>query len=384
MVEGYLHVEVLSGQAPKHAGNVCGDVMDVLRTPSATTLILSDGIGSGIKAHLAATLCVSRMKELVAHGQSLRTALAAIVATQEKAKGTPDPYAVISVARILNDGDATIIAYEMPGPILLGPRHAETIPHRPLSLSGTLLREYGCHLTPGEGLLLMTDGVTQAGLGKTLRNGWEVDGVARYANHLLSAGTPFRNLPPAILARAGEINGEAPGDDASILLADCRHGRVLNILTGPPADPLRDHAVVTEFMARNGWKVVCGGTTASIVSRILGRPLQNLPGEEDLMAPPRCRIEGVDLVSEGAVTLNQVFNILDIDPSCFEEDSAVTELHGYLRAADRINFVMGTSGNPVTGHISFQQRGILARRHILPMIAERLRADGKLVVIEYV
>ena len=135
-------------------------------------------------------------------------------------------------------------------------------------------------------------------------------------------------------------------------------------------------------MDTQGWKVICGGTTARIVSDFLGKPMVLDKTVDSLIAPPSHRLEGIDLLTEGALTLNQVFNILDVDPETFEEESGVTQLFEYMRAADRIHIIMGGSLNPATLHISFKQRGVLPRATIVPLLADKLRAQGKRVVIE--
>jgi hypothetical protein len=92
----------------------------------------------------------------------------------------------------------------------------------------------------------------------------------------------------------------------------------------------------------------------------------------------------VDLVTEGAVCLNQLYNILEEDPAHFEERSAVTDLHDLLRVGDRIHIFQGVASNPASESISFRQQGILTRRKIVPLLADRLRGSGKLVEVENV
>jgi len=103
-----------------------------------------------------------------------------------------------------------------------------------------------------------------------------------------------------------------------------------------------------------------------------------------MIAPPSYFIEGIDLVTEGTVTLNQVYNILDEDPRNYEETSGVTELCNYLRAADRINIFMGLAANPASESISFRQKGVLSRHNIVPLLVEKLRRQNKLVVLKYI
>jgi hypothetical protein len=140
--------------------------------------------------------------------------------------------------------------------------------------------------------------------------------------------------------------------------------------------------MVRRFMKVEGLKIVCGGTTAEIVARVLGQRVSVEQNPQSLVAPPRYEIEGIDLVTEGAVTLNQVYNLLNEDIRDLTEDSGVTELCALLQIADRINIQMGTARSLADGDISFRQRGILTREAIVPLIADRLRAAGKLVVVE--
>ncbi len=353
------------------------------RTAAWTTIVICDGLGAGIKANIAATMCASHLMELFRDDFSLRQGFAATVKIMNRARGTDLPYAVFTVVRILNDGVVTVLSYEMPGPIMIGHRHAAVLPQRTLTLENALIGEANCHLEPGEGIVVFSDGITQAGLGGSMKNGWELDGACRYINTCLAGGLMIREIPQYVHNRAREIWGHVGGDDCTVALAECRWGRTVNILTGPPSDAANDPNIVSRFLLSEGTKVVCGGTTANIVARCRGTQVNIEPDEQSVLAPPRYRIDGIDLVTEGAVTLNQVYNVLDEDPAEFEEESGVTELIELLKSADRINFVVGAARNPASENIAFRQRGILTRTQIIPLIAEKLRKAGKLVVIEY-
>lgn len=101
---GYVHCEIDTHQVPKRAAAACGDVVAWDRTASATTVICADGLGSGIKANLAAQMCTARLHELLRQGRSLREAFASVAETMNRARGTDLPYAAFTVARVLNDG----------------------------------------------------------------------------------------------------------------------------------------------------------------------------------------------------------------------------------------------------------------------------------------
>ncbi|HEY3297412.1 MAG TPA: SpoIIE family protein phosphatase, partial [Armatimonadota bacterium] len=319
MDQGYVHVEIIASQSSKKAGSPCGDVVAYERTVSSTTMVVSDGIGSGVKAHIAAQMCVSRLLELFRQGYSLRKAFESVVKTMEQAKGTDLPYAVFSVVRILSDGVTTVLTYEMPQPVLVTPRYAQVLAQRSVTMAGTLTGESNCHVDSGEGIVIVSDGITQAGLGVGLANGWTIEGASQYINDCLSSGARVGDVPKCLLSQAKQVWKTTLGDDCTVALAACRRGKTVNILTGPPSNRMKDQATIKRFLTMEGAKVVCGGTTSKIVADFLGTEVKVELDKHSTLCPARYEIKGIDLVTEGAVTLNQVYNIFDEDPDTFDE-----------------------------------------------------------------
>lgn len=385
---GYVHVEVTTSQGSRKAGDVCGDAIACERTARGTTLVCCDGIGHGIRANIAATMCIARLLELFRQDFSLREAVASVTRTMAGAKESGLAYAAFSVARILSDGEATVLTYEAPGAVYVSRNLVTVLSQRTLTMGRVLVGESNCYIEPGEGLILISDGVSQAGLGTSLRDGWGLDGLCRFANDRLAEGMDLRLLPEAIRAETARLSldptGLTQGDDYTVLLAACRLGNTVNILTGPPAEKDQDPAVVREFMLLEGAKVVCGGTTAQVIARHIAKRLEMRQDLVSTVAPPECFIEGIDLTTEGAVTLNQVYNILDEDPGKYEADTAVTKLCDMLIAADRVRFMVGKSNKQTYEDICFRQRGLLPREKIVPLLADYLRKQGKLVTLDYI
>ncbi len=378
-----LYIETHTAQVSKHGDKACGDAYLVERNRDVTTVILADGIGSGARAHIYATLCINRLMELLRQGFTAREAFERVVKSMHKARKDNGPYAVFTLMRIRKKGETTILSYEMPEALFIGMnRHTSVLGRRALTMGGEVVHESNCFLDPSESIMLVSDGISQAGLGVTYRMGLTMEGAAAEVNDLLRDGTDIKKIPGKMIEYVRGINGGVNGDDNSVVMARAREGAVLTILTGPPASKEDDSAVVHDFMDREGYKAVCGSTTADIVSRETGRPVKMEENPKSLIAPPCYFIEGINLVTEGAVTINQVFNIIDKDPALYKLDSGVTQLCYYMLLADRINIIMGGSRNLAHGDISFVQRGITPRNEIIPMLAERLRKLGKLVIIE--
>jgi len=379
-VDQNLHIDIIEYQSSKNPIAPCGDVVSFERNESGTIIIVCDGIGSGFKAHIAAKMCVSRIKGLLKRGFSLRKTFSNVVKTMEQWKSPKNPYCAFTLARIRNDGEVTILSYEAPTAILLSSTAVE-IPQRTFVVDGIIAKESNCFLIPSEGLILISDGISQSGLGRRLPLGWTGEMIAQYITDLMRDNVDRKLIAHAIHDKGLSLCNNIRQDDCTVVYASCRVGKSVNIFTGPPSNKNMDKRIVTNFLDMPGPKVVCGATTAAIVARQSNCKLDIEHQSQSLLAPPRYYIDGINLVTEGAVTLNQLCNIIDVDPCQFEEDSGVTDLYSMLKNADKINFILGMGLNPVSGDISFCQKGILTRDKIVPLIAEKLRAKGKLVLI---
>jgi hypothetical protein len=378
------YVEAVNSQAAKKPGGICGDFIITERTAEATTTILADGIGTGIKAHVAAVMCASRLMELLRVDFTLREACQKIVDTMHAARTTDIPFSAFSVCRILVSGHATVMSYEIPSPVLINNRLAAYLPkQRVFPMGLEMIGEVNCMLEYGDGIMMVSDGVSQAGLGQQYRMGWGIEGACDFVNGLLAQGTRVRDIPKKVVGNVRDISGTTYGDDTSCSLLLCREAQVLNVLTGPPGRKASDEKVVKEFVAMRGMRIVCGSSTSEIVARNLGRPVEIKTMSNAYHKPPSYYIKGIDYATEGAITLNQVYNILGEPPEKLEADSSVSDLYRFFHAADTINFLVGTAANTGHEHIVFRQMGIFPREVIVKLLAEKLKSMGKLVNILY-
>jgi hypothetical protein len=380
---GYVHVEVIKSQAAKNNAAICGDVIAEERKRNSTTVILSDGLGSGVKANIYATMCAARLKELISFGASLRKSFASLVKTMNSAPKDDLPYSAFSVCRILNNGIATILSYDMPNAIFISGRFAFTLPVKSTFIENSVVSELNATLKTGDGLLLMSDGITAAGMGTYFTSGWGTDEVKDFVQKKLNEGIKPADIPAAVKNKAAEYWNMQPKDDLSVILIRTRKGTVVNIITGPPVMKTKDKAVVAKFLSLEGVKIICGGTTAQVVSRIADRQLHIDEDYSNVLTPPRYSMKGIDLVTEGVVTLNQLYNLLDADPKKIPGNNPVSDLYFYMMAADKINFIVGGAYNNASSDISLTQLGILTRQKIVPLLADELRKKEKLVTIEY-
>lgn len=377
----YIHTDVFAAQSPKKPGQPCGDTWGVTRDEAATTIVLADGLGSGVKANIAANLCVSRILTLIKMGLSIRETFNRVSETMDNAWGTVDPFSVFTIAQILNNGQTTILGYEMPAPLVVSRAYAQILSDRVYTRGKAVVHESNCVLEKGEGLMLLSDGITQAGIGKLFVNGWESSGVSSFLqSHLPVERLDGHKLATLVHDQARMYWPQGSGDDCSVVVALNRRGVVVNLLSGPPENQTDDENFVHAFFKETGIHIISGGSTAKMASRVTGHSI-DLGNDGDSITPPSFRMKGTDLITEGMVTLNQVCNLLDEDLASLPTGSPAYEMTYFLRMADKVNIWLGQAENVSEDRIEFRQQGLLSRQTIIKRISEKLLKQGKLVVI---
>lgn len=378
----YIHSDVFCFQTPKKKGHPCGDAYEVYRDSKATIVVLADGLGSGIKAHIAAKMYVSRLLGLIKGGVSVREAFRALTDTMDKVWGTGDPFAVFTLLKIMNNGNAVVLSYEMPPPILVNPVYAHVLKDRVYTKNKAIIHESTCKLSKDEGILLVSDGITQAGIGKRFRDGWGTDGIIRYIQSgLTGERLNGEKIVVDVHAQALSYWPKDKGDDCSALFALNRNGIVVNLMCGPPLNKEHDSEFVNSFMRSGGIKIICGGSTSKVAASVTGREI-NISQSGNKITPPSYEIKGIDMVCEGMVTLNQAYHLLEEDINSIGKQNPATELANYLKMADRINIWEGLAQNVGEGQIEFKQQGLLNRSKILKALTQRLELQGKLIDIK--
>ncbi len=379
---GYVHVEIEASQTTKRRNSSCGDVFLVERKENSTVIILADGLGSGVKANIYATLCVARLQELLQQGFSIRKAFLTVAITMDEAAKSNLPYAVFSIARILNDGLSVVLSYEMPPPILISKGSATILQQRTATADEITIKESNYRLETGDGILLVSDGATQAGIGARMPEGLGSKGLCNLAVQILKSQNCLKDLPLRLSTRISLVSKDSNEDDVSLVLAFTRVGRVANVLTGPPLLQTSDRDYAKYFLQSEGTKIICGGTSSNIIADSLHKEIKVDTTYANHFTPPKLSLEGIDLVTEGALTLNQLYNIIDENRDEMDEFNPVTELYDYMMNADKIVFFVGAARNPAADKLQFVQQGILTRNKILPLLQEKLKSMGKVVAEE--
>ena len=381
-----LYYEWGSKQLRKFHEELCGDSIVVSRHADYVTLALSDGLGSGVKANILATLTTRIAMHMLDNELSLDEVVETLSETLPVCNVRKMAYSTFAIAQFFTQGSARIVEFDAPRAIVLRGRKLLPLLYEERLIQGKTIHEAVLDPKEGDWVIFVSDGVLNAGIGGTYPLGWgwehAADFLARHAHSDLSA----EELAGKIAETVGELYAGKPGDDVSVLVLKVRTKAELTIMTGPPAERARDGEWLDSFLKRPGKHAVCGGTTAKIVSLLMGSPMEVDLGTMTVDVPPLARIEGLELVSEGILTLTRVSNLLKqgIQKAGirFQNDGA-SELIRMILNVDHVHFMVGQAVNPAHQNPELpNQLGI--RITVVREIAEELKKRGKEVTIETV
>jgi serine/threonine protein phosphatase PrpC len=370
-------------QKNKKDHEVCGDHCVCERSSKGLIYVVCDGIGSGIYANISAITCASRILELFRGGMSIRMTSETVAASMHRARKEDIPFSAFSAAVILPDGQFTVYSYESPNPVLIQNNHATVLAPRFYTSGFEVISETSGILHMGDSLLLFSDGISQAGLGHGYGMGIGSDGVSDYVNRNHKSDDDIAVLPKRIARMCKTVSAGNYEDDTTLALLYCRKAKELTLLTGPPSKHSLDRTYAMDFMNMSGQKVICGSTTTDIIARELETEVVTLSLGNSFGQLPEYFIEGTDLVTEGAITLNQVYNILDEPMERLTGNSVVERLCLMLHGADVIHLMIGNASNSAHDDLIFKQIGVHVRKSTIQQIAERLKNMGKLVIERY-
>jgi hypothetical protein len=374
-------------QIQKHGEELCGDNVAFARHADSVTLALSDGLGSGVKANILSILTTRILMHLMENKLSLGEVVETLGKTLPVCDVRKVAYSTFAIGQFFTEGRARVVEFDTPPVILLRQRNLVPVPYEEREIEGKTVRESEFELKNGDWLVFVSDGVINAGIGGRYPLGWGQDNVARYLEQHCHPDLSAYELAEKLGETVWDLYCNRPGDDVSVAVIKVRHKLTATVLTGPPADKNMDEKVVARFAQRQGYLAVCGGTTAKIVSRYLGgKPLEVDLDTMKPDVPPLARAEGIDVTTEGILTLTKVNNLLASgavkETVKFDTDGA-SELIRLCLDVDHIHFMVGLSVNPAHQNPDLP-RQLGMKLAVVREIAEELQKRGKEVTIETV
>ncbi|MFO7671749.1 MAG: SpoIIE family protein phosphatase [Bacteroidales bacterium] len=355
-MNGRFYIEVACDQRNFGNERICGDVFisRKVKEENRTIAVLSDGMGHGVKANILATLTATMAVNFTIEHKAADKIAEIIMNTLPVCSERQMSYSTFTIVDIEHSGITTILEYDNPQTIIL----RNNIPFDPGWKKRVMVSEknagkeiFSCRFEPQkeDRILFCSDGIAQSGLGSDLYPlGWGRSHIQEYAIKLVK-NTPkisASKLAGKMVAMAHRNDEYDSRDDTSCASIYFREPRKLLIITGPPYEKENDRQLGDAVRTFKGKKVICGATTADIIARELGVDIEDNLVFEDPELPPVSHMEGVDLVTEGILTITKVTRILKDYSSAYSLGKGPADrIVKLVRQSDEIHFIIGTRVN---------------------------------------
>ncbi len=338
-----------------HGEQLCGDHVDIVeQNENSTVIVLADGLGSGVKASILSTLTSKIISTMMAAGLSLEECVETIAATLPVCSLRGVAYSTFTIIHIINNEVAELIQYDNPQVIVLRNNTNYDYPKTEMNIGGKKIYKSTIRLCENDIFIAMSDGCPHAGIGLAYNFGWKREDIISFMETMSATGLTAKNLSTLLIDECDKLYGHKPGDDATACIIKIRRREPMNILFGPPAN--RDDAdrMMSLFFSKEGKHIICGGTTSSIAAKFLRKPLKTSLSFEKSDLPPIAKIEGVDLVTEGVITVNRVLEYAKdylsenemYEHWNYKDDGASLICRLLFEEATDINFYVGRAINP--------------------------------------
>lgn len=376
----------------KAGEELCGDSVMIRTKPDSFVAVLSDGLGSGVKASILSSLTAEIAARMFEADGTVEEVMQTLVETLPECSVRKLAYATFAVLIVYNGHDAHIVLFDSPPLILIRDNAIVTIPVEERQVKGRIIKEAHFQLRDNDYMVLVSDGYEHAGLGGIYRLGWGWKNVATAVQRFVQTGVDTVKLTEAMSKTCLKLYNDKPGDDATVICMKVRPSISICILTGPPANKDMDEFAVSRLMAAEGDKIICGGSTAQMTARILQEKLEvewvppwKRTSEEPKKkgSPPTAIIKGINLVTEGILTIGQALEIMRSARTIHDlprDNDAATRLARYFLEADDIRLIVGTAINP--NQVADLIRGEPMRMGYIRELVSDLNARNKIVTVE--
>ena len=388
-----VSIDVAWRSLNKYQEELCGDKVEILKTGDSDIVILADGMGSGVKANILATLTSKILGTMLREGAAIESCVETIARTLPVCKVRKVAYATFSILQIFHSGQAYLAEFDNPSCVFIRDGKILDYPYKVREIEGKKIHEYRFQVKKNDCFVLMSDGVIYAGAGSILNmQGWTWEAMAEYTLKCTKKTLSASRLAVLLSQACDELYEERPGDDTTIAVARVIERRIVNIFTGPPKDKADDDRLMHEFMRSEGKKVVSGGTSSNIAARFLGKEIITRPDSADPDVPPAAEIEGIDLVTEGVLTLGKCLKLLkkyangEFDEEFFDKldaDNGASRLAKLLiEECTELNLFVGTSINKAhkNSDLSFD---LSMRMNLVEQLIRMMEQMGKHVSVKY-
>ena len=370
---------------------LCGDHIDIVeQSNDSTVIVLADGMGSGVKASILSTLTSKIISTMMAADLPLEECVSTIAATLPVCSVRGVAYSTFTIMHLINSRTIELIQYDNPHIIYIRDGALYDYAKTEVNIGGKKIYKSVIRLKEDDIIIAMSDGCPHAGIGIAYNFGWKWEDIADYMLNMSEGGFTAKGLSTLLIDEVNRLYGGKPGDDATACVIKIRKRVPMNILFGPPSDRDDCDRMMSLFFSKEGKHIICGGTTSSIAAKWLRKPLKPKLSFERSDVPPIAELEGVDLVTEGVITINKVVEYANDyiqNNDSYEEwgcsnDGASLISRLLFEEATDINFYVGKAVNPAHQNpdlpINFN-----IKMNLVQELSKALKRMGKRIKVSY-
>lgn len=375
----------------KKGEQLCGDHIEIVeQNDNSVVFVLADGLGSGVKACILSTLTSKIISTMMANNMSIEECVNTIASTLPVCEKRGIAYSTFTIIRIIDNSEAEIIQYDNPMVIMLRNGQYFEYPTTSMEIGGKTILKSKLSLEKNDVFVTTSDGAIYAGVGKTLNFGWQRDSIVDFLVGNYETNMSAKTVSQMLLDQCNSLYGGEPGDDTTVGTIKIRQRVPMNLLMGPPSNPADLKKMLTLFFAKEGKHIVCGGTTSTLAAEYLGKPVIPCLDYIDPEIPPVATIEGVDLVTEGVITMTKVMTYAedfvsennDYNEWSRKKDGASRIAKLLFEEATDINFYIGRAINPAHQNPNLPINFSIKMR-LIDELSKSLKKMGKRVNVSY-
>ena len=367
---------------------LCGDRVESTVCGDYTTLVLADGLGSGVKANILSTLTSKILCTMVSNEIDIEDCVETILSSLPVCKVRGVAYSTFSVIHMNSTGKGYLFEFDNPQAILLRDCKSRDFAREEMNVLGKTVYKTALDLKAGDIVVVMSDGVIHAGVGMTLNLGWQRPEVMEFLDNNVKPSMSSRAVACLLAGVCNDLYLGEPGDDTTVAAVKVREKLKVSLMIGPPVDKSKDDYYISRFLSGEGKKVVCGGTSSQIVARHLKTTVRASFDFPDRDVPPIGFIDGIDLTTEGVLTMRRLLELSekyvspkDLTPKTFtKKDGASLLAQMLFEEATDVHFYVGQSINAAHQGLPID---ITMKLKLVESLAANLKKMGKNVQIDY-
>jgi hypothetical protein len=381
-------IDFAFGSLNKAGEELCGDKVEFHRCEDSVIAVLSDGLGSGVKANILATLTSKIAITMLKEGLSIEEVVDTVIHTLPVCQVRKLAYSTFTIVKVDKDSNVYTVEFDNPGMFFIRCGKVHELSSKIVEINERKIKESRFKLQEGDALVFVSDGVIHAGAGNVINLGWGWKDVAGYLEEIVTSEQSCKVITNQLLKACDALYIEKPGDDTTVVAMKMIRSREASLFAGPPQSKNKDTEVVNKLLETRGRKIVCGGTAAQIVSRELKEEIQTSFEIIDRSIPPTANIKGIDLVTEGVLTIKAAVQRLERikvsnDLQFLNKGDGASKLAKMLfEECTHLKMLIGRAVNPAHQNPDFPEE-LSIKLRVLKELKEVLEGLGKVVEMEF-